>query len=171
MTPGTVACQAPLSRQAYWSALSCPPSGHLPNPRIKPRSPALQRILYQLSHKGSPLLAFNFFHCCKVFHTWVATIYPFYWRKICIIFSCSNQPFWCDYYVDSFINLLVHMRETYYWLYDIYRIHFQICSIRLYFTKNYSDLVYNSDTTVVLPLFIIVNLKICCRLDRCDVTF
>ena len=48
MTPLTVACQAPLSigfsRQKYWSELSIPPPGDLPNPGIKPlslESPAL----------------------------------------------------------------------------------------------------------------------------------
>ena len=38
----TVSYQAPLSmgfsRQAYWSGLSCPPPGDLPNPGIKPTS-------------------------------------------------------------------------------------------------------------------------------------
>ena len=42
----TVAHQALLSmgfsRQEYWSGLSCPPPGDLPNPGIEPRSPALQ---------------------------------------------------------------------------------------------------------------------------------
>ena len=46
MTPCTVARQAALSwefsRQEYWSGLPCPPPGHLPNPGIEPRSPALQ---------------------------------------------------------------------------------------------------------------------------------
>jgi len=41
-----VAHQDPLSmefsRQEYWSGLPCPPPGDLPNPGIKPRSPALQ---------------------------------------------------------------------------------------------------------------------------------
>ena len=45
-TPWTVACQAPLSmgfsRQEYWSGLPFPSPGDLPNPGIKPRSPALQ---------------------------------------------------------------------------------------------------------------------------------
>ena len=44
--PWTVACQAALSmgffRQEYCSALPFPSSGDLPNPGIKPRSPALQ---------------------------------------------------------------------------------------------------------------------------------
>ena len=45
-TPWTVACQARLSmkfsRQEYWSGLPFPSPGDLPNPGIKPRSPALQ---------------------------------------------------------------------------------------------------------------------------------
>ena len=31
-----------LSRQEYWSGLTCTPPGNLPNPGIEPRSPALQ---------------------------------------------------------------------------------------------------------------------------------
>ena len=45
-TPWTVAHQAPLSvgfsRQEYWSGLPFPSPGDLPNPGIKPGSPALQ---------------------------------------------------------------------------------------------------------------------------------
>ena len=45
-TPWTIACQTPLSmkfsRREYWSALPFPSPGDLPNPGIKPRSPALQ---------------------------------------------------------------------------------------------------------------------------------
>ena len=52
----TVAYQASpsmeFSRQEYWSELSFPSPGDLPDPGIKPRSPALQ--LYHLSHQGSP---------------------------------------------------------------------------------------------------------------------
>ena len=46
VTPWTVASQAPLpmgfSRQEYWSGLPFPSPGDLPNPGIKPESPALQ---------------------------------------------------------------------------------------------------------------------------------
>ena len=35
-------CPWGFSRQEHWSGLLCPPPGHLPNPGIKPRSPALQ---------------------------------------------------------------------------------------------------------------------------------
>ena len=44
--PWTIAHQVPLSmrfsRQEYWSGLSLPSPGDLPNPRIEPGSPALQ---------------------------------------------------------------------------------------------------------------------------------
>ena len=44
-TPWTVACQAPLSmgfsRQEYWSGLPFLSPGDLPDPGIKPGSPAL----------------------------------------------------------------------------------------------------------------------------------
>ena len=46
MTPGTVACQVPwamgFSRQKYWSGLQFPPPGDIPDPGIKPGSPAWQ---------------------------------------------------------------------------------------------------------------------------------
>ena len=48
-TPWTGACQAPISRQEYWSWLPFPSPGDLPDPGIKPRSPAL---------------AGRFFYCC-----------------------------------------------------------------------------------------------------------
>ena len=40
----------------YWSGYPFLSPGDLPNPGIKPRSPALQQILYKLSHKGSSRL-------------------------------------------------------------------------------------------------------------------
>ena len=46
LTPWTVAHQAPLSmefsRQEYWSGLPFPSPGYLPDPGVKPRSPAFQ---------------------------------------------------------------------------------------------------------------------------------
>ena len=47
-SPWTVACQAPLSvefsRQKYWSGLQFPSPGDLPDPEIKPESPASQAL-------------------------------------------------------------------------------------------------------------------------------
>ena len=71
--PWTVACEAPpsmgFSRQEYWSGLPFPSPGNLPDPGIKPRSPALQTdstigatgesptgsVIPLLSHKSLPL--------------------------------------------------------------------------------------------------------------------
>ena len=51
-----VAYQAPLSmgfsRQEYWSEVPFPFPGDLPDPGIKPWSPALQ-VDYHLSHQGT----------------------------------------------------------------------------------------------------------------------
>ena len=40
--PARLLCPWGFSRQEYWDGLSCPPPGNLPNPGIKPRSPALE---------------------------------------------------------------------------------------------------------------------------------
>ena len=57
-TPQTPACQACLSmgfsRQEYCNGLPFPPPGDLPDPGIKPTSPALQANSLSLSHWRSP---------------------------------------------------------------------------------------------------------------------
>ena len=63
--PWTVAHQAPLSmelsRQEYWSGLPFPFPGDLPNPRIKPGSPAFQADTFITEPPGKPLEK-----CCRV---------------------------------------------------------------------------------------------------------
>ena len=58
VTQWTVACQAPPSmgflRQLYWSGLPFPSPGHLPNPGIEPRSPALQADALTSEPPGKP---------------------------------------------------------------------------------------------------------------------
>ena len=58
VTPWTVAHQALLSmgfsRQEYWSGLPFPSPGNLPNPGIKPRSPALQADALISEPPGKP---------------------------------------------------------------------------------------------------------------------
>ena len=57
--PWTVAHQASMSmgfpRQEYWNGLSFPTPEDLPNPGIKPMSPAWQVDSLPLSHLGSSL--------------------------------------------------------------------------------------------------------------------
>ena len=52
--PTSLLCPWGFSRQEYWSGLTCPPSGYLPNLGIEPMSPHFRWILYHLSHQGSP---------------------------------------------------------------------------------------------------------------------
>ena len=56
----TAACHAPsqrrFSRQEYWSGLPCPPPGDLPNPGIRPGSPALQADSLPAEPSGKPIL-------------------------------------------------------------------------------------------------------------------
>ena len=57
-TPWTVAHQAPrsmgFSRHEYWSGLPFPSPGDLPNPGIKPRSPALEADALLSDLPGKP---------------------------------------------------------------------------------------------------------------------
>ena len=48
-------CSWGFSRQKYWSGLPFPSSGDLPDPRIKPRSPALQVDSLPSELPGKPL--------------------------------------------------------------------------------------------------------------------
>ena len=72
VTPWTVIRQAPVSmgfpRQECWSGLPCPPPGDLPDPGIKPKSPALQADSLPLSHLGNPqwCIAHRKFSVCLV---------------------------------------------------------------------------------------------------------
>ena len=58
-TPWTVAYKSPLSmefsRQEYWSGLPFPSPGDLPDPGIKPMSPALQADALPSEISGKPL--------------------------------------------------------------------------------------------------------------------
>ena len=57
-TPWTVAYQAPpsmgFSRQEYWSGVPFPSAGGLPNPGIKPGSPALEAHALTSEPPGKP---------------------------------------------------------------------------------------------------------------------
>ena len=62
VTSWPIACQAPLSiefpRQEYWSGLPFSSSGDLPDPEIKPASPALHVDSLPLSHQRSTKLRY-----------------------------------------------------------------------------------------------------------------
>ena len=64
VTTWTVAYQAPqsveFSRQEYWSGLSFPSPGDLPNPGIEPESPALQADALPSEPPGKPIYCINY---------------------------------------------------------------------------------------------------------------
>ena len=77
VTPWSIIHQALLSmgffRQEYWSGLPRPPSGDLPDPGIKPASPALKADSLLLSHysvlKGKETcIIFNLLKCIETFY-------------------------------------------------------------------------------------------------------
>ena len=63
-TPLTVACQSPLSmefsRPEFWSGLPCPPPGIFPTLGLDLDPTYCRRILYHLSHQGSPYMHINY---------------------------------------------------------------------------------------------------------------
>ena len=65
-TPWTVAYQAPPSmgffRQEYWSGLPFPSPEDLPDPGIKPRSPALQADALTSEPPGKPVCMYIYLH-------------------------------------------------------------------------------------------------------------
>ena len=60
VTPWTITHQVPLSmgfsQQEYWSRLSCPPPGNIPDPGIKHASLVFQADSLLLSPRGCPVL-------------------------------------------------------------------------------------------------------------------
>ena len=53
--PARLLCPWGFSKPEYWSGLPCPPPGDLPNPGIKPRSPALKADSLPSDPPGKPL--------------------------------------------------------------------------------------------------------------------
>ena len=60
LQPTRLLCPWGFSRQEYWGGLPCPPPGDLPNPGIKPRSPALQVDSLPIERPGKPFMHVNF---------------------------------------------------------------------------------------------------------------
>ena len=89
MIPWTIAHQALLSmefsRQEYWSGLSFPPSGDLPNPGIEPRSPCRQNLYHQ-SQQGNPSENLQWMLKLKAKHWWVK------WSESRLAVSDSLRP-------------------------------------------------------------------------------
>ena len=74
VTPWTVACQTPLSmgfpRQEYWSGLPFLSPGDLPDPGVKPGSPAWQAHSLPSEPPGKPPK----FYMCIYIYIYIHTI-------------------------------------------------------------------------------------------------
>ena len=99
VTLWTVACQAPpsmgFSRQEYWSGLPFPSPGDLPNPGIKPRSPALQADSLPSEPPGKPRWAYGLTKTQTVNHKGIIECFPSrlqeeYWVNL-----------WCAHYTKK----------------------------------------------------------------------
>ena len=96
VTPWTVACQAPLSigfsKQKYQSGLPCPPPGNLPNPGIRPGSPALQADSSLSKHPGKPIYIYMYLYI-HIFFRFLSLIcyYKVYLYLYMSIFPCAVQ--------------------------------------------------------------------------------
>ena len=74
-------CQTSLSmefsRQEYWSGKPSPPPRDLPDPGIKPTSPALQVDSLRLSHRGSPAKVWKQPKCPST-NEWIKKMWSIY---------------------------------------------------------------------------------------------
>ena len=60
--PTRLLCPWGFSRQEHWSGLPCPPPGDLPNPGIKPGSPALPADSLLSEPPGKPMILLEKFY-------------------------------------------------------------------------------------------------------------
>ena len=78
-----------FSKQEYWSGLPCPPLEDLPDPGIKPQSPALQAESLLLRHQGSPCTCVCIHICMYVYICWNASAVS---GESCSVVSDSLWP-------------------------------------------------------------------------------
>ena len=100
VTPWTVACQAPLlmgfSRQESWNGLPFPSPEDLPDPGIKPRSPALQADSSLSEALGKPMNTGvgSLFLLQRIFLTQESNPGFLHCGQILYQLSHKGSPFW-----------------------------------------------------------------------------
>ena len=108
-TPWTVAQQAPLStefsRQEYWSGLPFLSPGDLPEPGIKPVSPALKVDSLLLSHQGNINLPYILHLMLNFLNTYFKCLLSI---KPCVYIGNIKNYSFANYFVNSssmFLNV------------------------------------------------------------------
>ena len=98
VTPWTVAHQAPLSmgfsRQEYWSGLPFLSPGDLPNPGIKPRSPALQVYTLTSEPPGKLFKHVQFSSVQSLSHVWLFANPWTVAHQVPLSMGFSKQEYW-----------------------------------------------------------------------------
>ena len=141
-TPWTIAHQAPpsmeFSRQEYWSGLPFPSPGDLPNPGIKPGSPALWAEA--LSSEPPGKFAFNPSH---LFHPFPIPPSPLATTVLCI---------WVFFSFVVFVHLFS-------------RFHIQMKSHSIYFSLADSYMLTKSAFLRQNTLTVTIILFSCCQIE------
>ena len=100
LQPARLLCPWIFSRQDYWSGFPCPPPWDLPNPGIKPRSPALQADSLLSEPAGKPTCPWLFkikpnylqLKPC-LFHLYGLNTYDFYSTSFGVGLHFANKLF------------------------------------------------------------------------------
>ena len=77
-----------FSRQEYWSGLPFPSPGDLPDPGIKPRSPALQADALTSAPPGKPLLKWYINNRTLNSQLWVLCSFYKKWTRVGCCYCC-----------------------------------------------------------------------------------
>ena len=104
-TPWTVAYQTPLprgfSKQEYWSGMPFPFPGDLPDPGIKPTSPALTGVFFITEPPGKPQVSVAGGHSQDLSWCWSCFLaVPVWWFwGAYVLHSCFNT--WYSYQLKN----------------------------------------------------------------------
>ena len=140
VTPWTIAYQTPhsmeFSRQEYWSGLPFPSPQDLPDPGIKPESPALQADALQSGPPGKlfghrktelnqpTLFIFSRMLDGAAFYRWTSSCYPnldnhliacfFHFRSCLFSFFLLLLPCLLPLFLPSFFSITVDIYSIFY---------------------------------------------------------
>ena len=98
--PARLLCLWGFSRQEYWSGLSCPPPGNLPNPGIELRSPTLEvdSLLSEPpgKHKNTEMGSLSLLQ--EIFLTQESKQGLLHYRQILYQLSYQGSPYICIFF-------------------------------------------------------------------------